>query len=165
MLGLFASLILSLIACAPNTPVEPAHALQVTYRTYSNARYDYSIAYPVGLLLPQGESDNGDGQKFLSDDGRAKMTVFGAQNLDNESTQSAYKKMQLMFGAANGSEVTYKVIKGNWFVVSGRHGNDIFYAKTVHRGRTLITFILSYPAEERQTFDPIAEHIAQSFSR
>ncbi len=36
------------------------------YETYYNHRYDYSIDYPKDVLFPQGESDNGDGQKFLS---------------------------------------------------------------------------------------------------
>ena len=35
------------------------------YHTYHNPRFGYSIAYPKDILYPQGESDNGDGQKFL----------------------------------------------------------------------------------------------------
>ena len=34
---------------------------QETYRSYANARFSYSIEYPPDLLVPQGESDNGDG--------------------------------------------------------------------------------------------------------
>src|SRR5574341_695767 len=43
---------------------------QTGYRTYHNARFNYSISYPFKVLIPQGEAVNGDGQKFLSQDGR-----------------------------------------------------------------------------------------------
>src|ERR1051326_7562559 len=36
----------------------------VVYRTYANARFNYSISYPSCLLIPQGESRNSDGQIF-----------------------------------------------------------------------------------------------------
>lgn len=163
---LFSAVMLMLIACALTsaTPA-PAQTQKITYRTYSNARYKYSIAYPVGVLVPQGEADNGDGQQFVSEDGRAKLIVFGANNVDQETTKSAYEKMLSLLGEANGGEVTYKVMKGNWFVVSARRGDDIIYSKTINRGQTLVTFILSYPEEQRETFDSIAEHLAQSFAR
>ncbi len=45
------------------------------YKTYSNARFDYSISYPAGLLEAQGEADNGDGQTFRAKDGHAEMHV------------------------------------------------------------------------------------------
>ena len=28
------------------------------YKTYSNARFGYSVSYPANILIPQGESDN-----------------------------------------------------------------------------------------------------------
>lgn len=137
---------------------------RVTYRTYSNARYQYSIVYPVGLLEPQGEAENGDGQKFVSKSGNAELIVFGANNIDNETTKGAYAKAVRAMGAETGGVVTYKVIKGNWFVVSGRHDSAIFYSKTIHRGDTVITFIMKYPFAERATYDPITARIAKSFS-
>ena len=47
-------------------------ALASGWKTYTNARFGYSISYPADVLMPQGESDNGDGQKFLSRDGRGE---------------------------------------------------------------------------------------------
>src|SRR5437588_5064694 len=59
------------------------------YRTYTNARFGYSISYPASVLVPQGESDNGDGQIFRSRDGHAEMRVFGRYNVQNETLHSA----------------------------------------------------------------------------
>lgn len=50
------------------------------YRTYHNIRFGYSISYPADSLIPQGEAENGDGQKFLSRDGRTEMLVYGSHN-------------------------------------------------------------------------------------
>jgi hypothetical protein len=129
---------------------------RVTYQTYTNARYSYSIAYPVGILIPQGESDNGDGQKFLSKDGRAELTVYGSNRLDR-SLQDEFQSAQ-----ENG-EVTYKLIKRDMFVVSGRANGKIFYRKTLLRGDVFKTFIIEYDEQERATFDSITARIARSF--
>ncbi len=50
------------------------------YQTYHNLRFGYSIAYPKTILYPQGESDNGDGQKFLSKEADASLIVYGSYN-------------------------------------------------------------------------------------
>lgn len=129
---------------------------RVTYRTYSNARYGFSISYPAGVLIPQGESDNGDGQKFVSKDGSASLTAFGSNRLD----RSLADEFQ---SAQENRNVTYKVLKRDMFVVSGTENGKIFYQKTLLRGDTFKTFILEYDEGERATFDAITTRIARSF--
>jgi len=48
------------------------------WQTYTNVRFAYSICYPADLLAGQGESDNSDGQKFLSRDGSVEVLVYGS---------------------------------------------------------------------------------------
>ena len=129
---------------------------RVTYRTYSNARYGYSIAYPVGLLIPQGESENGDGQKFISKDGGTTLTAFGSNRL-NRSLQDEFQSAQ------ENRTVTYKVLKRDMFVVSGTENGKIFYQKTLLRGDVFKTFIIEYDERVRTTFDSITTRIARSF--
>lgn len=129
---------------------------RVTYKTYSNARYAFKIAYPPGILVPQGESDNGDGQKFVSRDQRASLLAFGSNRVD--------RSLQDEFQAAQENRaVTYKVLKRDMFVVSGTENGKIFYQKTFLRGDTFKTFIIEYDEQERATFDPITSRIASSF--
>lgn len=130
---------------------------RVTYRTYSNARYGYSIAYPAGLLIPQGESDNGDGQRFVSKDGSATLLAFGANRLDRSLAE------EFQSAQANRS-VTYKVLKRDMFVVSGTENGKIFYQKTLLRGDVFKTFIIEYDEQVRATFDPITTRISRSFA-
>ena len=130
---------------------------RITYRTDSNARYGFSIVYPVGILMPQGESDNGDGQKFVSKQGSATLLAFGSNRLDR-SLRDEFQSAQ------ENRTVTYKVFRADMFVVSGHANGKIFYQKTLLRGDVFKTFIIEYDEEERGTFDPITARIARSFN-
>ena len=48
-----------------------------SYSNYKNSKFDFSIQYPSDLLFPQGESDSGDGQSFLSKDSKIRLTAWG----------------------------------------------------------------------------------------
>ena len=130
---------------------------QRTYRTYSNARYGFSIAYPAGLLIPQGEPDNGDGQKFLSKDGSASLLAFGSNRLDR-SLRDEYQSAQ------ENRNVTYKILRADMFVVSGTENGKIFYQKTLQRGDVFKTFIIEYDESDRATYDAVTSRVARSFT-
>ncbi|HEX8709168.1 MAG TPA: hypothetical protein VF723_13055 [Pyrinomonadaceae bacterium] len=143
----------------------PARALvqtgRVTYRTYSNARFQYSVSYPAGIFVPQGEADNGDGQVFRARESSAEMRVFGRYNAQNETLRSAYQSA--ITGEGGSREVVYKLLKGNFYVVSGRQNGRIFYEKTILKGDTFKTLMIEYDESARDTFDPITARIARSF--
>lgn len=130
-----------------------------TYKTYSNARFAYSISYPWKLLTPQGEATNGDGQKFLSSDGDVELIVYGSNNALDQSLKDVYDEAR---GAAN-SEVTYQILKPGWFVVSGISDGKVFYQKTILRQGVFKTLRLEYKRSVKSTWDPITPKIAASF--
>lgn len=102
------------------------------YHTYYNPRFGYSIAYPKDILYPQGESDNGDGQKFLSKDADASLIVYGSNNALNQSLEDLYLEESRGGTYENPTKVvTYQVLKNNWFVVSGYNSGKVFYQKTI----------------------------------
>jgi len=128
------------------------------YATYVNGRYGYEIAYPRDIFTPQGESDAGDGQRFLGADG-ATLTVYGGYNALNTPLAEEYAEAQKsMVGGAS-----YKVMNKTWFVVSGLEGADIRYRKTMDAGDRRFTFELVYPAAEKEQYDPIIPRILKSF--
>ncbi|MDQ3816635.1 MAG: hypothetical protein M3362_02955 [Acidobacteriota bacterium] len=166
MIHLILSIGLGVMLCGPdNLPdqyfsraVAPTAAAQrVTYRTYTNVRFQYSVSYPAGVLIPQGEADNSDGQIFRSRDRRAEMRVFGRYNVQNETLQSAFNAAQ------EGKDVTYKVLKRNFYVVSGRQNGKIFYEKTLLKGDTFKTFMIEYDEADSAKYDPMTARIARSF--
>jgi len=130
-----------------------------TYKTYSNARFAYSISYPANLLKPQGEAENGDGQAFRSADGRVVMRVWGGYNANNESLRAVYDQAVNEWGAG----VSYKAIKPDWFVVSALVNGKIHYRKTMLRKDVLKTFEIEYDESQKATYDSVTAHIAKSF--
>jgi hypothetical protein len=150
---LIAFLVLS--ASLPDT----ATSEDIVYHTYGNGRFGYTIKYPANILIPQGESINGDGQKFISSDGSDSLLVWGSHNALDESLQSRYNDTLKEFGGS----ITYQVLKNNWFVISGYKGDKIFYQKTVFYNDIFKTFIITYKRTKRQLFDPIVPEIAGSF--
>lgn len=130
-----------------------------TYKTYTNARFGYSISYPANLLKPQGEAENGDGQAFHAGDGRAEMRVWGGYNVNNESLAAAYDKAvsELVAG------VSYKVMRADWFAISALVNGKIHYRKTMLRRDVFKTFEIEYDESQKTTYDPITARISKSF--
>ena len=152
---IFAITLFVLAAAQPTALSAPGHR----YKTYANARFDYSISYPADLLIPQGEADNGDGQAFRSHDSRAEMRVWGQNNFNNETLRDSFTKTLNEWGAG----LRYKVIKNDWFVVSALVNGRVHYQKTFsHRG-VFKTFLIEYDATGRATYDPIAARVSKSF--
>jgi hypothetical protein len=136
---------------------------QEEFKTYTNVRYGYSIAYPAALLVPQGEPDAGDGQKFLSKDGQASLLVWGSYNIDDRAIKDLYAEaLEEQGEGGTKREVTYKVVKGGWFVISGFEGSSVFYRKTLLQRGTTYTFELRYPKDQKGLFEPLIEKISTS---
>jgi hypothetical protein len=136
-----------------------------SYETYHNDRFDYSIDYPKDILFPQGESDNGDGQKFLSKDANTSLLVYATHNALDQSLEDAYREQSRGGTAENPKKVvTYKVLKDNWFIVSGYNAGRVFYQKTIVNGDIFKTFVLEYDEEKKQLYDPITKRLASSFT-
>lgn len=154
MTGTVALLLLSVFSLA---------VAQNNYRTYRNARFDYSISYPRDLLVPQGEAVNGDGQRFLSRDGRAEMAVYGSNNSLDQTLQQVYSQETARSSEHPDRTVTYQVIKRDWFVVSGTENGRIFYQKTLLRNGVFKTFRIEYDDAQKQVFNPVTTRIANSF--
>ena len=131
---------------------------QTNYKTYSNARFSYSIAYPSDLLAPQGEADNGDGQVFSGDE--AEMRVYGSNMLLNETLLKEFNAAVKEYG----SDVTYKTYRKNFFVVSALNNGRIFYRKTiVQPGGSFITFLIEYDESKRDVYDKAVTKMVKSF--
>lgn len=128
--------------------------------TYQNARYGYSITYPSQLLLPLGESDNGDVQTF--EGGDARLLIWA-----NPNPEVLGETLESMFNERTNNpdrEVTYKVLRDDWFVISGYEAGQIFYEKTFVRGGVEYTFSITYAQGVRGTFDAVVDSLEDSFT-
>ena len=138
--------------------------ISVDYRTYWNSRFGFKIKYP-NLLNPKGESDNFDGQIFVSNNGKAALVAYGnfvTSNLFSEQNE------QLDYLSNNDKtiKVTYQVLRKNFFVVSGYqdNGNTIFYIRRHHINGCSKGFLFTYPRNERAIWDSAVEKISLTFN-
>ncbi len=162
------TIIYTTISASTPTHSSAATSNSVNYETYQNSRYEFMIEFPSQLLIPKGESDNGDGQTFISRDQTAKLIAFGRVNLDFESNRpytikTAYAKALQSLKIEGKRQLTLKVQKDNWYVISGFEGNNIFYCKTYCLKDKLITFEITYPAAQREQWDTAVNRLSKSF--
>jgi hypothetical protein len=131
------------------------------WKSYTNGRFQYAICYPEDLLVPLGESENSDGQKFLAKDG-GQLIVFGQNNALDETLKDALAETGSRLAGASG-KVTYKVLKPDWFVLSGRNGETVFYAKTLYSHDQFKSFELTYDQSKAAVYQPLIGRLASCF--
>ncbi len=107
---------------------------------YYNERFSFRLKYPSQKLIPLPQPANGDGQEFLSGDGKIKLLVYGNEINSNES-------LEQVFNREIDNTVSYKTINKNnhWFVISGIRNNEIYYLKKFLKNDAWITYIISFP--------------------
>ncbi|HEY9668779.1 MAG TPA: hypothetical protein V6C91_18365 [Coleofasciculaceae cyanobacterium] len=136
----------------------------ITYNRYYNSRFNYSVAYPSSLLIPQGESQNGDGQKFLSKDKSITLLVYGSHNALNQQLAELYRTQSRSATREHPTRVvTYKTHGNDWFVVSGYENGKVFYNKTILRNGDFKVLEIQYKKSLQPKFDSIAAEISKSF--
>jgi hypothetical protein len=136
---------------------------RITYLTYNNERYDYSIDYPLGVLYPQGEALNGDGQRFLSKDKRGKAFVAA---WGNALFHTMKQEMNEDIDPKSNPKriVTYRILKKNWFVLSGYEDGKIFYEKMLLKHGFFYDYGIDYPKDQKRLWDPVVRRMARSFT-
>jgi len=137
------------------------------YKKYVNTHYGFEIDYPTSLV-PQGESDSKDGQRFEAPNKKTILWAYydRSSNLiddatDNQYTFDFYYKREI--ANQKDRQVTYKVFKKDFFVISGTEGNKIFYRKTINTENGWFTFELLYDQAERNIYDKVCGQLAKSF--
>ena len=126
------------------------------YDSYCNARFGFSTLYPTAFGMAPS-SDNNDGRKFYDRDGFS-MTVSASYNALDYSLRDEMRSMQQDF-----DKVTYRRLKGNWFVLSGYSGSDILYIKTYLANGTLYHLYMKYPYSMKRVYDSIVSNVSKSF--
>jgi hypothetical protein len=127
---------------------------QRSYGIYKNSKYEYSICYPKDIFVPQGESDAGDGQVFLSKDG-SELRVYASYNVLDETISEDFQRTT----SEDKDNITYKLIKHDWYVVSGNDHDKVFYQKTLLNGDEFISFRITYASLLANIYGDIINHL------
>ncbi|MBF0136529.1 MAG: hypothetical protein H7833_01980 [Magnetococcus sp. DMHC-1] len=131
------------------------------YKKYYNDRFNFEIEYPSNILSQKFESDNNDGVVFSSGDEKILLTASGIYNALDKSPSELYNDVVGDY-INKGGEITYKTLKGNWFVVSGFLNGKIFYRKSIVEKELIVSADLLYDKKSKELVDVYMKKIMNS---
>lgn len=116
----------------------------------------YEFQYPEKLLFRDtGEKKLGL-ESFYSADKKTHLFVWDSEPKDRTSWRTEY---ELNLEIRKNSGITYKVFKDRFFVISGIHGDEIFYSKEIRvpvkGGERFLIFEMAFPKDSKNLWDPI----------
>jgi hypothetical protein len=164
MLRIGAVALAVLAAAVAAAPVSEAReATAGDWSRYQNERFGFRLEYPANLFRVERTTEAGDGRVFAAHDGQARLLVGALSNQDHHSAKS-YQDFLAHTSYANYT-ITYRPLGDDWLVLSGEADGTIFYEKAILScgGELISSFALLYPADKRDTFEPILARIANSF--
>ncbi|KQZ13401.1 hypothetical protein ASD44_04400 [Mesorhizobium sp. Root554] len=127
--------------------------------TYENDRFGTSATFPSDIFSQeQAPPENGDGLRWLSDDG-ASLAIFGSYNVLDETP----KTREAAAKAEKDRPATYSRTGKNWVVLSGTDGDEVFYERYVFGPTDIVHgIVIEYPASLKAKYDPLVGRIAGS---
>ena len=125
---------------------------------YANTRFAFEVRIPRALFNAQGESDNGDGQRFVSADGKAEVRAYGGWLMEPEIPCAATAAI-----SDKAMQLTYQRTMGDISIASGTISDQIFYTKVIRTKDRCLTLTLRYPSADKQVYDAAVKGIADSF--
>ena len=158
------SSLLTILVCSTQIAVPSAQARNLDWTEHRNDRFGLQLVYPANVFKPQRKTDRGDGELFLSADGKAKLLIGALENSQNHSPAS-YQKF-IARQSYPGFDLDYLPVGNTWSVLSGERDGTMFYDKVIFtcNRRRIGRFALVYPVAERSFYDPIIERIEDSFT-
>ena len=131
-------------------------------KQYMNERFGFTLIYPTDIFVTRNLSDNGDGITLYNADKSLELKAYGSWYGDN--IRGIYRD-ELGWAKEAGQKVTYKVLKKNWFVLSGidRKKQTIFYKKTYFREGKSMSFRLEYPIVDKAKYNSLVSMISKNF--
>jgi hypothetical protein len=147
----------------PSAAAAEAHV----WERYTNVRFAFSICYPKDFLVAQGESDNSDGQRFLSKDGQVELRAYGSYDLSDDQDRRRALKSEFArergWWEKEGVEITYERLKSDRFVRSGIHDGKVRYQLSVLFGDIFKSLHLEYPVSRKSEIDPLVDQLVACF--
>jgi hypothetical protein len=140
---------LLILASTNYLPAEP-------WKAYVNEGFGFRLTYPESLKSSR-QPGNGAGLNFT--DGAFSVTAQ-EHFLNGKKLEDFYRDALESYG----SDITYKVKKQSWFVVSGDQSNGYVVYKKFHvQDGNWAEFTATYPIGTGAKYDPVIERMAKEF--
>lgn len=167
------ALAVMVMSCGGNTTKENekdasteqvADSNKVAAGTFTNEKLGYSISYPKEILLLQDASANGDEQIFKAASGKAELRIYSDKRADKSGTALSFNKAyEEDIADKKGRQIAHSALSPNYYVISGLDGDMLYYQKTIFTQGALVTAVLKYPKEEKDTYNAMISPIFNSF--
>ena len=143
--------------------IDPANASTGPWSFEQDQELGFRYAYPLNLFSEL----RGDGKPafhYFASHGSAAEFLVGAWNNRENRTPEGFKRW-LIANAGGYDDVTYRPRGRSWFVLSGYRGEDIYYEKVMFScgGQVVNVMAITYPTNQRETYDPVVEHMEDNF--
>lgn len=135
---------------------------KIMFSSYYNERFEFGLDYP-DFLIPQGESDNGDGQKFISDDGLIQMWAYIDYKMNKTfdgvpSVDEAYEADKNM------DNVIKSLEEYNYYYIYGKIDDKTLFAKyTFFHNLNYLVLYFQYPISEDSNMESLIKTVVESF--
>jgi hypothetical protein len=134
-------------------------AQPVGWQSYEIPETRAKVDLPVTIFSKSaGQPESGYGRRFLSADGRANLTVQSVANNSHDSPAGFLAKMQPP------TNIVYKRVTSNFFVVSSFRDDKIWYDRCNFAGRFINCVLINYPAAEKPQWDGVVTRISNTLS-
>ena len=129
-----------------------------SWRTYHNDRFGATAEVSANWNI-QPPPANGDGRRFTSPDGRAKISIHGSFRVSDTIQED-----MAIEGDPGGGVVTYKKQGPRSIVISGIRGHTIFYHKAIATCQDKIwnSLWVDYPVSAKEKYDSLVTHVSRS---
>lgn len=154
------TIVSALILLFAAAPVHSATGPRPGWEDYVNVRYGFAICYPTALFKAQGESPNGDGEKFQGRGG-AMLETFSAAHEGETLAQSL--NGEIAGFTKNSARILYKASKKDNLTASGTFGERVFYSRAIKQGDRFVVYQLAYPKTQQSIYGPVISKINRCF--
>jgi hypothetical protein len=128
----------------------------------TNTRYGFSALIPPNVFPNPQTTFSTDRQAFASSDGETKLELFVQKNNSPHTLRDNYEQWAAEHTKTEPAKVVdYKVLRDDWFVVSGEKGGRGFYVKAVAK-RDVLAF-LYFECDENNY--PVSKETLTAMSR
>ena len=142
------------------------------WTTYRSEGFDLVFDYPARVFTTVEEDPttaleprirDRAGRSFTTQDGRATLQVGAFQNIDR--LDAAGLRTRALKTSYAGAAIDYDRLAANWFVLSGRRADEMFYERVTVTcsGRRIDVWQMSYPIADRAFFDRVVEEMARKY--
>jgi hypothetical protein len=153
---------LSTLPIAAAVALLPALAMaqgNANWQRYNVRDSSASADVPTAIFSEDaGPATDGRGRRFVTDDGRADLTVQSVANEDGASPAAFLAARQPPPG------IIYRRVTPRFFVVSSVRDGRIWYNRCNRAAGAMNCVLINYPAREKRQWDAIVTRISRSLS-